>query len=319
MKNKMVISILLCPLLLGLGAVSVSADTGSIDVQGGQEEAEVSRSTDIALSTVSDAVPESNGRAEASQPTEQNSDRSEHTEATQAEVTQDSYLENVADFQKVSIDQVYKSFTEDGQEHTIYVGRPTCYYCRQFSPVLKEFNRLIDNHLEYYDIDGKDLDGKAKKFLFETVGIPGTPTVLYLKNGKLISGWAGGGATAQQLYEHLYTSTTDKQEKAREQSNVTSRENDPTAVYQATTSTSDESQIRLSKSDLQDKREVKSGQCPILIDSDFKNQKREDVAKQSMLRTLPQTGEKTTEFFALLGFISLAATLMAFSQKDKKA
>ena len=26
MKNKMVISILLCPLLLGLGAVSVSAD-----------------------------------------------------------------------------------------------------------------------------------------------------------------------------------------------------------------------------------------------------------------------------------------------------
>ena len=264
-------------------------------------------------------MPESNGRAEASQPTEQNSDRSEHTEATQAEVTQDSYLENVADFQKVSIDQVYQSFTEDGQEHTIYVGRPTCYYCRQFSPVLKEFNRLIDNHLEYYDIDGKDLDGKAKKFLFETVGIPGTPTVLYLKNGKLISGWAGGGATAQQLYEHLYTSTTDKQEKAREQSNVTSRENDPTAVYQATTSTSDESQIRLSKSDLQDKREVKSGQCPILIDSDFKNQKREDVAKQSMLRTLPQTGEKTTEFFALLGFISLAATLMAFSQKDKKA
>ncbi|CRU58998.1 immunity modification protein [Streptococcus equi subsp. equi] len=44
----------------------------------------------------------------------------------------------------------------------------------------------------------------AQEFLFKTVGIPGTPTILYLKNGQPVAGWAGGGVTAQQLYNYFY-------------------------------------------------------------------------------------------------------------------
>ena len=63
----------------------------------------------------------------------------------------------------------------------------------------------------YYDLDGKDFDGEAREFLFKKVGIPGTPTILYLKNGHSISGWVGGGATAQQVYDYIYSRNSPKQ------------------------------------------------------------------------------------------------------------
>ncbi|HEP1819306.1 TPA: hypothetical protein VB845_001114 [Streptococcus suis] len=125
------------------------------------------------------------------------------------EVTIEEYATNVADFKKVTIDDVHAAFTSDGLEHTLYFGRGTCYYCRQFSPDLKEFNQLIAGQLEYYDTDSAD--DEAKEFLFKTVGIPGTPTILYLKNGQPVSGWVGGGVNAQQLYDYLYLGKSPEQ------------------------------------------------------------------------------------------------------------
>ncbi|MGQ7408797.1 thioredoxin family protein [Streptococcus suis] len=125
------------------------------------------------------------------------------------EVTSEEYATNVADFKKVTIDDVHAAFTADGLEHTLYFGRGTCYYCRQFSPDLKEFNQLIAGQLEYYDTDSAD--DVAKEFLFKTVGIPGTPTILYLKNGQPVSGWVGGGVNAQQLYDYLYLGKSPEQ------------------------------------------------------------------------------------------------------------
>lgn len=125
------------------------------------------------------------------------------------EVTIEEYATNVADFKKVTIDDVHAAFTADGLEHTLYFGRGTCYYCRQFSPDLKEFNQLIAGQLEYYDTDSAD--DEAKEFLFKTVGILGTPTILYLKNGQPVSGWVGGGVNAQQLYDYLYLGKSPEQ------------------------------------------------------------------------------------------------------------
>ncbi|MGG6498821.1 UNVERIFIED_CONTAM: hypothetical protein NY603_38420, partial [Bacteroidetes bacterium 56_B9] len=51
----------------------------------------------------------------------------------------------------------------------------------------------------------------AKEFLFKTVGIPGTPTIIYLKNGQPVSGWVGGGVNAQQLYDYLYFGKSPEQ------------------------------------------------------------------------------------------------------------
>ncbi|MEE5624915.1 hypothetical protein V2O20_06715 [Streptococcus pneumoniae] len=103
-------------------------------------------------------------------------------------VTSEEYASNVSDFNKISIAEVRQIFTSEDSEHTLYFGRGTCYHCREFSGVLKEFNMLIDKKLEYYDIDGDDFDDSAKEFIFKTIGIPGTPTIIYFKNGKTISG-----------------------------------------------------------------------------------------------------------------------------------
>ena len=135
----------------------------------------------------------------------------ENVEHKPSVVTPEEYEQNVAEFKKIDIEAVRQSFTEDQLEHTIYFGRKTCSHCRQFSPELKEFNNLIEKKLEYYDLDGKDFDGEAREFLFKKVGIPGTPTILYLKNGHPISGWVGGGATAQQVYDYMYSRNSPKQ------------------------------------------------------------------------------------------------------------
>ena len=135
----------------------------------------------------------------------------ENVEHKPSVVTPEEYEQNVAEFKKIDIEAVRQSFTEDQLEHTIYFGRKTCSHCRQFSPELKEFNNLIEKKLEYYDLDGKDFDGEAREFLFKKVGIPGTPTILYLRNGHPISGWVGGGATAQQVYDYMYSRNSPKQ------------------------------------------------------------------------------------------------------------
>ena len=119
------------------------------------------------------------------------------------EVSREEYEANVADLSKISLDDVRNAFTEDGQAHTIYFGRGTCYYCRQFSPELKVLNQLMNGRLEYYDTDREDFD---RNYVFGEIGIPGTPTLLYLENGQLLSGWVGGGP-AQTVYDHLASSS----------------------------------------------------------------------------------------------------------------
>lgn len=193
MKKTILKSLLLSPLVFAMiGTTVVSAeesDTNSLP----------SQSTTLVVD-----IPSSETSTEMTTSNQTTAEMTEESEAVLAEVTSEEYAINVADFNKVTIDDVRQTFTADNLEHTLYVGRGTCYYCRQFSPELKEFNQLIDYKLEYYDTDSEDFDEAAKEFLFNTVGIPGTPTILYLRNGELVSGWVGGGVTAKQLHDYLY-------------------------------------------------------------------------------------------------------------------
>lgn len=188
-KNVLKTTILLSAAVLSMATVSVFADE------------EVVSTTDV-TEVVENSVEQSNDVQEA-QSSATNLEVSDETE--EPEVTIPQYEENISDFNQVSITDVYSMFKEDVKEHVIYIGRPTCYYCRQFSSELKDFNILLNNRLEYYDTDSQDFDEAAANFLFKTVGIPGTPTIIRLQNGQIVSAWIGGGISGQELYDYLFT------------------------------------------------------------------------------------------------------------------
>lgn len=246
-------------------------------------------------------------------------------------VTPKEYTDNVADFNKVSINTVRQAFTEDNLEHILYFGRRTCYYCRQFSPVLREFNTLIDGKLEYYDVDGEDFDVTAKEFLFKTVGIPGTPTILYLKNGQLVSGWIGGGITAQQLYDYIYFGKSpeqlgEEQKKENRTDNASSSEIE-NQVYSIVDSQNDKTR---SSSISKYEYEILNSQRTAKIEDiapvmPLSNSGVDSATNNSIVTTgtsiLPKTGEqKTHSFFQMsLAFIMIVVivTFKYFKAKLK--
>ncbi|WP_254058925.1 thioredoxin family protein [Streptococcus ruminicola] len=191
-KSILKSTILLSASILSMATVSVFA---------ADELVPTTAVTEVANHSVGNSVEQSNDVQEA-QTSATNLETSD--EAEEPEVTIPQYEENISNFNQVSITDVYSMFKEDGKEHVIYFGRPTCYYCRQFSPDLKDFNTLMNNRLEYYNTDSQDFDEAASNFLFRTVGIPGTPTIIRLQNGQIVSAWVGGGISGQELYDYLF-------------------------------------------------------------------------------------------------------------------
>ena len=116
-------------------------------------------------------------------------------------VSVNQYLNNTSSFKKVNSDEVDSFFDKkDNIDRYLYIGRPTCYYCRQYSATLNEFNNLIGGQLYYLNIDeSKD----NADYAFDNLEVPGTPTVMRIKNGEIANAWVGGGKTATELYDFL--------------------------------------------------------------------------------------------------------------------
>ena len=140
------------------------------------------------------------------------------------EITEDEYLQNVNRFNKLTMKEIYSKF-ENKDTFVLYLGRKTCPHCRKFSLVLREFNVLYGNKLNYYDIESPDLDKDAKIFLSK-LQIPGVPAVLYVKEGKVVNGWAGSGITAKGLYARFFKVDAKNIEKSEvKNSNMSKKEN----------------------------------------------------------------------------------------------
>lgn len=140
------------------------------------------------------------------------------------EVTENEYLQNINRFNKLNMKGVYSKF-ENKDTFVLYIGRKTCPHCRKFSSVLREFNTLYRNKLNYYDIESPDLDKDGKVFLSK-LQIPGVPAVLYVKEGKVVNGWAGTGITAKGLYDRFFKEDAKSIEKnVVKDSNIRKEEN----------------------------------------------------------------------------------------------
>ncbi|HFU3999949.1 TPA: thioredoxin fold domain-containing protein [Streptococcus suis] len=227
MKKNLLANALVCTIILtSLQGSVIQADTTG-QAASSPVVTEIVQPTEEKEGTASTSETEETTEATGSSSTV-------NEEVSQAvEISLEDYLETVAAFQKIDIGAVRAAFTEDNQEHLLYFGRGTCYYCRQFSPELKSLHQLTSGKIEYYDTAGDDFDDAAKEFLFKEVGIPGTPTILYIKNGQVLAGWVGGGISAQELYDYFYLGKPPPQLVAGEEEQAPSAADEQTAVETA--------------------------------------------------------------------------------------
>ena len=115
-KSVLKTTILLSAAVLSMATVSVFAD---------DELVPATEVTEVVDNTVENSAEQASDVQET-QTSATNLETSD--EAEEPEVTIPQYEENISDFNQVSITDVYSMFKEDGKEHVIYIGRPTCYY-----------------------------------------------------------------------------------------------------------------------------------------------------------------------------------------------
>lgn len=206
-----------------LNATEATTELASDFVENG-EAGNVEVSSEKASEQVSEKVDSS------SESKENSLSHSEQTEVigekvSSEEISVETYEKNLENVTQISYSDVTNMLTEDGGDHILYIGRPSCYYCRQNSPVLKDFNSLINGQLLYYNTDSDHLDRDSRKVLFDKLGIPGTPSVIHLKNGQLVSGYLGSAPDAQAIYQAVFAGENDKTELSEVREEAAKSEN----------------------------------------------------------------------------------------------
>lgn len=112
--------------------------------------------------------------------------------------TVEEYENNVKDLPRLNADETIDKFNS-GEGFYFYIGRPSCSYCREFSPILKEFSLQISQPIYYYNMDGEDWGPVIWQFLRDHIDFQGTPTLAYIKDGKVVAQQLGIGPTADEL------------------------------------------------------------------------------------------------------------------------
>ena len=129
------------------------------------------------------------------------------------EVTQTNNYD-VSKFKELKIDGVLKLF-DDSSLSIVYMGRPTCYYCVQFVPVLQKVQDSLGYTTIYLDTTSLDRNDSKVSALIEKMNVNVmmngkeellknyygyTPMVLIIKDGKIVDANVGY-IDYQELYK----------------------------------------------------------------------------------------------------------------------
>ncbi|MDT0000228.1 thioredoxin family protein [Listeria cossartiae subsp. cayugensis] len=87
----------------------------------------------------------------------------------------------------------FKQKMADKTTGFVYVGRPTCEDCQAFQPILKKEleKRQPDQKMAYYNTDKASEKSRDDMIaLLKEMDIDSVPTMVYLKDGKVVSTYA---------------------------------------------------------------------------------------------------------------------------------
>ncbi|WP_057490599.1 thioredoxin family protein [Streptococcus orisasini] len=235
-------------------------------IQGATENQE--QATDSSQESLNQAPEESHSQqtpaAEAEADTATVTESKSQEGRDNPDISTEEYEANVSNLKQVTMADVYHMFDDQNGSYTLYLGRSTCIYCRKFSSVIKDFNNLSGGQVYYYNTDSADFSSASKEFLRSKIGTFGTPTVLHLEKGEIVSGQLGSGGTAQDLYNKVFqpadTATNNSQDaiSSQQSHNIGSAiEKAEQPTHPDTDTTPDDISLKISDQ-LQTKERVKS-------------------------------------------------------------
>lgn len=121
-------------------------------------------------------------------------------------VTESDYEKNIKGVHRISLKK-YLTKVHKGNKFIVFIGFKECSHCRNFSPVMKQFLKSVDQRIYYLDYGPtgtfKDASQEEINDFYNTFSKPykflGTPTVALFSNGKVISMTVGDNTTLADL------------------------------------------------------------------------------------------------------------------------
>ncbi|SDL88305.1 hypothetical protein [Streptococcus equinus] len=175
-----------------------------------------------------------------------------------------------------------------------------------------ENSEVTTESIEVIKTTAATSDEAAVEFVFGTIGIPGTPTIIRLQNGQIVSAWIGGGISGQELYDYLFTgkipaavAVTMPEQSSEDDTEMTAFE-----VEETKTDSNIQNVIFSSQDDV--KTAEKSSSVP---ESSQDFSKKEIKTNNS--NTLPKLGIKTNNFSVYGLLISLLGIILMKFSKGK--
>jgi len=78
--------------------------------------------------------------------------------------------------------EIVASNSESG--YLVYIGRPTCQYCRQLEPILEEALHYLESSMYYFQTaKARYMDEDKMLELLDPLGIDGIPIIIHLVDG----------------------------------------------------------------------------------------------------------------------------------------
>lgn len=108
------------------------------------------------------------------------------------------YRINLQDTKKINIDQLGNAVNGkmDGNYY-IFIGRPTCPYCRKFSPIIRQLSQK--ETVYYFNTDEYKTNKKLKNIVKKTLKIKTVPYITYVHEGKLENGISDSSSSLQTV------------------------------------------------------------------------------------------------------------------------
>lgn len=114
----------------------------------------------------------------------------------------DTYYRHLKNSDAIQItDKELKNLESSNQDFVLFIGRPTCKYCRKFVPKLEKASE--NNNRKIYYIDSEKYLNSYLSDFRSKYDVKIVPTLIRIKNGKIVSKTIDGSQTTVNEIENI--------------------------------------------------------------------------------------------------------------------